>query len=153
MPSVPSAPEAWVVLWRACRAVESHAHAHIRSLDLCGSDFAVLEVLVHKGPLPVSAIGRKVLLTSGSITTAIDRLEARGWVVREPDPGDRRARVVRLTPAGRRLVEPAFADHVEVLDHAFAALTERERGRLVALLKKLGHHAADTRPLTAGDGR
>lgn len=153
MPSPSTAPEAWVVLWRACRAVESHAEAHIRSLGLCRSDFAVLEVLLHRGPLPVSAIGRKVLLTSGSITTAIDRLEARGSVAREPDPDDRRARVVRLTPAGRRLVEPAFADHVEVLDHAFSALSERERGRLVTLLRKLGHHAADTRPLTAGDER
>jgi MarR family 2-MHQ and catechol resistance regulon transcriptional repressor len=142
-----------VVLWRACRAVESHVEAHIRSLGLCGSDFAVLEVLLHRGPLPVSAIGRKVLLTSGSITTAIDRLEAKGWVVRGSDPDDRRARVVRLTPAGRRFVEPSFADHVEVIDRAFAVLSSRERGRLVDLLRKLGHHAADTTPRQRGDDR
>ncbi len=67
-----------LVLWKAARAVESYAEKSITDLEMCGSDFAVLEALLHKGPLPVNEIGKKILLTSGSITVAIDRLEKRG---------------------------------------------------------------------------
>jgi MarR family 2-MHQ and catechol resistance regulon transcriptional repressor len=63
----------WLVLWKAARAVEQNAVNSVSRLDLGLSDFAVLEVLFHKGPQPVNVIGKRVLLTSGSITTAIDR--------------------------------------------------------------------------------
>ena len=75
----------------------------IVSLDMCRSDFAVLEVLLHKGPQSAGEIGRRVDLTSGSITTAIDRLEKRGLVARAAHASDRRARVVHLTPGGQHL--------------------------------------------------
>jgi len=64
---------------------------------MCGSDFAVLEALLHKGPLPVNEIGKKVLLTSGSITVAVDRLETKGLVERRAHGTDRQARMVHLT--------------------------------------------------------
>src|SRR5947199_4956019 len=70
----------FLVLWKAARAVESYAENSIIGLEMCGSDFAVLEALLHKGPLPVNEIGKKILLTSGSITVAVDRLEKRGLV-------------------------------------------------------------------------
>ena len=68
----------FLVLWKAARAVEAYAEKSITELEMCGSDFAVLEALLHKGPLPVNEIGKKVLLTSGSITAAVDRLEKEG---------------------------------------------------------------------------
>src|SRR6185295_20349840 len=80
----------WLVLWKAMRAVEAHALKSIASQPICGSDFAVLEALLHKGPLPVNVIGRKVLLTSGSITAAVDRLEAQDLVERRAHARDRR---------------------------------------------------------------
>src|SRR5678815_1500292 len=95
----------WLVLWKAYESVRSHAVNHIRSLSLGFSDFAVLELLLHKGPTPVNVIGVKVHLTSGSITAAVDRLERKGLVLRCNDEGDRRARVVHLTGAGRKLIE------------------------------------------------
>src|SRR5258708_40212975 len=67
---------------------------------MCGSDFAVLEALLHKGPLPVNEIGKKILLTSGSITVAIDRLETKGLVQRRASGTDRRGRIVHLTKEG-----------------------------------------------------
>ena len=70
----------WVVLWKAYDSLRAHAHRNIAELKLGLSDFAVLEVLLHKGPLPVNSIGVRVRLTSGSITTAVDRLEQRGLV-------------------------------------------------------------------------
>src|SRR5438445_3358789 len=86
----------FLVLWKAARAVESYAEKSITDLEMCGSDFAVLEALLHKGPLPVNEIGKKILLTSGSITVAVDRLEKRGLVERRAHGSDRRARIVHF---------------------------------------------------------
>src|ERR1700747_2879183 len=98
----------WLILWKAARAVEQRAIHSISGLKLGLSDFAVLEILLHKGPHPVNIIGKKILLTSGSITTAIDRLEARRLVRRTPHPTDQRARLVELTEKGRVLIECAL---------------------------------------------
>src|SRR5436190_2924478 len=81
----------WLVLMKAHRALQRLATRSIRSSGAGLSDFAVLEMLLHKGPQPVNAIGRRIALTSGAITTAVDRLATRGLVTREADPGDRRA--------------------------------------------------------------
>src|ERR1700722_5397331 len=86
----------WLVLMKAHRALAKHAMRSIEPSGLGFSDFAVLEVLLHKGPQKVNEIGRRIDLTSGSITTAVDRLETRGLVVRGLDDADRRSRVVRL---------------------------------------------------------
>src|SRR5271165_5195321 len=106
-----SATHVWLVLSRAAHAVEQNAVRSVAALGLGLSDFAVLEALLHKGPLPVNTIGKKVLLTSGSITAAVDRLESKGLVRRTADPQDLRARIVQLTAPGRSLIEKAFARH------------------------------------------
>ncbi|HKV39817.1 MAG TPA: MarR family winged helix-turn-helix transcriptional regulator [Blastocatellia bacterium] len=134
----------WLVLWKASRAVERCAAKSIESLELCVSDFAVLEALLHKGPLPVNTVGKKVLLTSGSMTTAIDRLETKGLVERKNDPIDRRARIVHLTARGRRLILKAFNDHAADMDRLVAGLEPTERTTIVRLLKKLGLAAERT---------
>src|SRR6266545_2563979 len=107
----------FLVLWKAARAVEAYAQKSVSGLEMCGSDFAVLEALLHKGPLPVNEIGKKVLLTSGSITVAVDRLETKGLVERR-----------------------AHAADLERL--ASGSLTKKERERLIRLLKQIGYEAA-----------
>src|SRR6195256_5395919 len=92
----------FLVLWKASRAAQAYAEKSILGVEMCGSDFAVLEALLHKGPLPVNEIGKKVLLTSGSITVAVDRLEKKGLVERRAHGTDRRARIVHLTKEGRK---------------------------------------------------
>src|SRR5262245_44189867 len=133
----------FLVLWKAARAVEAYAGNSISQLEMCGSDFAVLEALLHKGPLPVNEIGRKVLLTSGSITTAVDRLESKGLVERRAHGSDRRARIVHLTKQGRTLIMRAYAQHAADLEGlAASTLTKAERATLIRLLKKIGYEAA-----------
>jgi len=102
----------------------------------------VLEVLLHKGPQPVNIIGRKVLLTSGSITAAVDRLESRKLVRRTVDPKDGRGRIVQLTKTGRHLIARAFQKHAMDLEETMAVLRSGERLELVRLLKKVGMWAA-----------
>ncbi len=132
----------WLLLWKSTRAVESYAHKSIQNLGLGLSDFAVLEALLHKGPLLVSALGTKVLLTSGSITTAVDRLENQGLVERHDDPSDRRARVVHLTAKGQKLISKAFEQHSDDIDDLMGVLSGNEREQLAYLLRKLGKNAA-----------
>ena len=131
----------WLVLWKAARAVEQCALASIRRLGLGLSDFAVLEALLHGGSQPVNTIGRKVMLTSGSITTAVDRLEAKGLVRRTLHEADKRARVVELTSQGNRTIADAFQQHALHMEDAMRALSTDERADLVRLLKKLGYAA------------
>lgn len=129
---------AWLILWKAARTVEAYANQSIKTLGMGSSDFGVLEVLLHKGPLPVNVIGKKVLLTSGSMTTAINRLERKGLVVKKDHPSDHRTWLVHLTVAGRRLIEKSFAEHATQMEHAFSILSTKERSELVETLKKLG---------------
>src|ERR1700687_2596122 len=139
----------WLVLMKAHRSMVRHAERSIVSLEMCISDFAVLEMLLHKGPQSVGEIGRRVDLTSGSITTAIDRLEERGLVARAAHASDRRARVVRLTPDGKARITHVFATHQQAMARAAHGLSKAERGTLIELLKKLGTTAE--RQLTEGD--
>ena len=133
----------FLVLWKASRAGQAYAEKSISKLEMCASDFAVLEALLHKGPLPVNEIGKKVMLTSGSITVAVDRLEAKGLVERRAHGTDRRARIVHLTKEGRKLITRAYADHAADMERlASASLTRAERETLIGLLKKIGYKAA-----------
>jgi MarR family 2-MHQ and catechol resistance regulon transcriptional repressor len=132
----------FLVLWKAANAVQSYAEASISDLEMCGSDFAVLEALLHKGPLPINEIGKKVLLTSGSITAAIDRLETKGLVERRAHGTDRRTRVVHLTKDGRKLITRVYGDHASDMERlASASLNSKERETLIRLLKKIGYKA------------
>src|SRR5258705_7412711 len=93
----------FLVLWKASRAAQAYAEKSILKLEMCGSDFAVLEAVLHKGPLPVNEIGKKVMLTSGSITVAVDRLETKGLVERRAHGTDRRARISHFKEGRRKL--------------------------------------------------
>jgi len=118
----------FLVLWKAARAVEGYAENSIAALQMCGSDFSVLEALLHKGPLPINEIGRKVLLTSGSITVAVDRLESKGLVERHASDTDRRAKIVHLTKEGKELIARVYADHAADMERlASASLSKAER--------------------------
>ena len=132
----------WLVLWKAAQAVEAYAKGSITDLELCGSDFAVLEALLHKGALPVNQIGKKVLLTSGSITTAVDRLESKGLVERRASADDRRAKIVHLTKEGKKLINSVYAEHAADMERLATDLSQRERMTLISLLKKIGYKAA-----------
>ncbi len=101
------------------------------------SDFRVLDNLLNHGPLPVSAIGRKVLLTSGSITSAVDRLEKRGYVSRSRNPDDRRISVIDLTRIGRETIETADVQHAEMLENLVSPLSDAEKSQLANILRKL----------------
>jgi MarR family 2-MHQ and catechol resistance regulon transcriptional repressor len=130
----------WLILMKAYRTLAQVDARSIASSGLGISDFAVLEILLHKGPLPVNTIGRQVMLTSGSITTAVDRLQKKQFVRRQACPQDRRVTYVALTAAGRTLIQEVFNAHASQLEAVFEPLSTAERSTLATLLKKLGKH-------------
>src|SRR5215471_11256746 len=77
-----TAPRLWTVMARSHHAVQGVAEASIARTDLCLTDFAALEALLHKGRLTITELQDRVLLASGSMTAAVDRLEKRGLLLR-----------------------------------------------------------------------
>lgn len=138
----------WLALWHVTRDMERLAQRDISSLGLCLTDFAVLEALLHRGPLRVNVIAEHVMLTSGSMSTAVDRLAGKGLVCRRPSPDDARARLVTLTDEGRALIEPAFATHAEAIDRAFALLDADERQALLRSLLRVRRTARSAEEAT-----
>src|SRR5258706_15944970 len=134
----------WLVLAKAFHALAAHAEESLKlsQAGLGDSDFRVLEVLLHKGPLPVNTIGRKVWLTPGSISVAVDRLE-KAALVKRKNTDDRRVRLVELTPKGRALITKIFRDHAAAMEEAARVLSKKERLMLLRLLRKLGKGVQD----------
>ena len=93
----------FVVLSRAAAAVARHSDESIARHDLTPAEFAILEVLLHRGPLLLGEVQRRILVSSGGVTFLVDKLEQRGLVRRLPCETDRRARYAALL---RRLKFP-----------------------------------------------
>jgi MarR family 2-MHQ and catechol resistance regulon transcriptional repressor len=137
----------WLVLNKAFQAITRHAAAGIHQAGLGDSDFRVLEVLLHKGPL--NTIGPKVNLTPGSISVAVDRLYAKGLVSRIESAEDRRIRIVALTPSGKGFIVPVFRKHAAAMKNVFSKLSSDELQELENSLKKVGRRAE---ALDVGEG-
>lgn len=132
----------WTVLSRARSAVAEHSLADIRRHDLTPGEFGALEALYHKGPLLLSELREKILVSSGGTTYLVDRLSERGLAERQPCPEDRRASYAALTADGEELMERIFPSHARTIERAVSGLSDDEKGRAIRLLKKLGHRAA-----------
>jgi MarR family 2-MHQ and catechol resistance regulon transcriptional repressor len=134
----------WLVLAKAFHALAAHAEEslNLSRTGLGDSDFRVLEVLLHKGPLPVNTIGPKVWLTPGSISVAVDRLEKKALVKRK-NTDDRRVRLVELTVKGRALITKTFREHAAAMEEVAGVLSKEERLILLRFLKKLGKGGVD----------
>ena len=134
--------KAWVILSRAYAAVQGRASADIAARDLTVGEFAVLEVLHHRGPLLLSQLKDKVLVSAGGVTYLVDRLAERGLVERRRCEHDRRAFYAALTEDGEALISRIFPGHAEAIELAFEGLSDVELETLTVLLRKLGLSAA-----------
>ncbi len=151
-PKTPQGADTWLVIRKAFHWLERQGLDSIAATGLGLGDFAVLKLLLFSGPLPINVIGSKVLLTSGAITSSIDRLELRGLVKRNRHPTDGRAFLVALTARGRDKIGPASREHAKRMTHLVSVLTPSEQRELVRLMKRLGKHAMATRT-KPGQGR
>jgi MarR family 2-MHQ and catechol resistance regulon transcriptional repressor len=132
----------WVVLSRAYNAVAREATDDVERQGLSMTDFAVLEVLYHRGPLSLGDIGERVLLRSGSVTYAVDRLEEKRLLRRRPSAEDLRVTFAELTPAGRAVMDRVFPVHAETIRQTLSGLSRAEKRQATDLIKRLGRRAA-----------
>lgn len=140
-PDTQRALHLFVVLSRCFNSVAEHSRQDIEANGLSVSEFAVLEMLHHKGPTPLGEIARKVLLTSGSMTYVIDQLVRKGLVQRVSCARDRRRLYAELTDAGRDRIVAIFPAHAERIRRALDALPPEEQEEAIRLLRQLGRGA------------
>ncbi|MER6298766.1 MarR family transcriptional regulator [Kitasatospora sp. NPDC001539] len=120
--------------------IDSALREYFATCGLDSSEFDVLATLRRSGEpyeLNARALLKSALVTSGAITNRVDKLCAKGLVERHPCPTDRRAVLVRLTPAGKDLIDAAMPGHIRNEERLLAALDPDERAHLDALLRKL----------------
>jgi MarR family transcriptional regulator, 2-MHQ and catechol-resistance regulon repressor len=130
--------DAYIKLMRASGSVTARLSRLIAEAGLTGSQFGVLEALLHLGPLCQKELGEKILKSTGNVTMVVDNLEKRGLVRRERDAEDRRYNTVHLTEEGRRLIADLFPHHAAAITSEMSALTRTEQEELGRLCRKLG---------------
>ncbi|MEP7064892.1 MAG: MarR family transcriptional regulator [Gemmatimonadota bacterium] len=131
----------WVVLSRAHQSVAALARLDVERGELSLTEFAVMEVLFHKGDLSAGDVSKRVLLRSGSLTYVIDKLVARGLVARRACDSDRRRAYLQLTAPGNALMRKIWPGHAAAIARATSGLNVAEKRTVTRLLKKMGLHA------------
>ncbi|KFA90127.1 MarR family winged helix-turn-helix transcriptional regulator [Archangium violaceum] len=130
--------DTFVKLTRATETLGARLQRHLASLEITPPQLAVLEALLHVGPMSQSELGRKLLRSNPNMTALLDNLERSKWIQRERSPEDRRVVVVSLTPEGRRVIERVFPAHAAHVTALMGALSAEEQETLGELCKKLG---------------
>jgi len=132
----------YLVLSKAMQAITKRMEEDIRTYGLNPTEFAVLELLFHKGDQPIQKIGEKILIASSSITYVVDKLEKKSLLVRKACSNDRRVTYACLTEKGHQLLTDIFPQHQQAIEHLFEGLTVSEKEKMAAQLKRLGYRAA-----------
>lgn len=133
----------WIVLARATSAITARVQEQMSGYGLTIAEFGILEVLYHKGPLPVGEVQKRILVSSGGVTYLVDRLEKKGLVERTAGSADRRTRYAALTHAGTALIDDIFPAHANLIESLMSELSEEEQESVYRLLRRLGRSAAE----------
>lgn len=131
----------FTVIMRAHNSLLEIDKRDIRRYGLNQTEFGVLELLYHKGSMPLQQIGEKILITSGSITYVINKLENKELISREVCMEDRRITYAALTEKGTALLSRIFPEHARTLEKALGGLTSEEKKIAIDLMKKVGVYA------------
>ena len=124
-------------LVRSYQAFSACTETHLRSLGLTPSQFDVIATLGNTSGLSMGELGEKTLITKGTLTGVVDRLEQKQLVEREIPPENRRCVIVRLTPCGEALFEQVFPAHIAYIKERFERLEPSELELLRVLLSRL----------------
>jgi DNA-binding MarR family transcriptional regulator len=136
-------PSPMAVCGEVKRASERVRQGIVANLSGTGLDLAGFDVLLtlrrqgRGGSLSPSALAKAMMLSTSAMTSRLDRLEKRGLIERNIDPGDRRGLKIVLTDEGFALADELVVSHVETEERMLAALSEEERSQLRTLLNKI----------------
>lgn len=133
-----------IALARAYQAIERGVRPQLAERGLGMTEFAVLEVLYHKGALPLGEIRDRILVTGATTTYVVKKLEERGLMRRRTGAEDQRVVFGELTSKGRALIDDVFPTHVDRLREVMAGLSVSEKHAATRLLRRLSQHARRT---------
>lgn len=119
------------------QAFEQYSHRHIRSLGLTAGQFDILATLGNTAGMTFKQLGEQTLITKGTLTGIIDRLELKGLVAREANQQDARSTRVCLTVTGQQLFEQVFPEHLSYCAQLFADCSEQDFTELEQPLRAL----------------
>jgi MarR family 2-MHQ and catechol resistance regulon transcriptional repressor len=128
----------FIVLSRASKVLLEESNKIPMQHGLNPTEFAVLELLYHKGRQPIQKIGQKILLGSGSMTYVVDKLEQKGLLERVISESDKRITYMSIKPKGEDLIASIFPENAQNIESLVSALTVQEQEQAIELLKKLG---------------
>lgn len=130
--------KALVVLMRASQSIQEVLKNDIEQYGVNPTEFAVLELLYHKGDQPIQQIGKKILLASSSLTYVVDKLEKKGLVIRMACPKDRRVTYATITEEGKEFITRVFPKHTKMVEEVFKKISDDELKSFISILKKIG---------------
>ncbi|WP_017380591.1 MarR family winged helix-turn-helix transcriptional regulator [Paenisporosarcina sp. TG-14] len=133
--------KAVTVILRASQAIQEVIKKDAATYGLNQTEFAVLELLYHKGDQPIQSIGKKILISSGSITYVVDKLEHKNFAIRKACPDDRRVTFAAITSDGKEFMDRIFPQHETKINEIFEQLADKDINDMIELLKRVGHHA------------
>lgn len=107
------------------QAFERYSGAHLRTIGMTPAQFDIIATLGNTAGMSCRELGERTLITKGTLTGVLDRLEARGLVRRDVDPSDGRSLRISLTGPGEREYERCFPQHAHHITRAVAQIDER----------------------------
>lgn len=130
--------DAYIRFSRAATSIENQLSRYLIENGLTFSQFSVLEVLLHLGPMNQKDVAEKIFSSNSNLVTVIDNLENAGMVRRERSAKDRRNFIVHLTSKGEKLINELFPKHLKLISERFNVLNDKELETLGRLSKKIG---------------
>lgn len=127
----------FLLLMQTSKAIQERIRDEMSQNNLSITEFSVLEVLFFQGKQTIQQIANRILISSGSMTYVIDKLEQKGIIKRNDCNEDRRVIHITLTAEGMEIMEKIMPEHQEMIHYIFGSLTEDESQVMVDCLKKL----------------
>ncbi len=127
----------WIQLFRTFKKIRLQESEYIQTFDLTMNQFQVLEVLYHRGDLTIGTITELTSSTPGNTTVVVRNLKRDAFISSLPNPTDKRASILSISPKGEEVIEKLFPTHAKNFEGYFSALSEDEMDTLFRLLRKL----------------
>jgi MarR family transcriptional regulator, 2-MHQ and catechol-resistance regulon repressor len=123
----------------AYQAFERYSAPDVKAMGLTTTQFDVIATLGNQPPMTCKDLGEKTLVTKGTLTGVLERLEAKGILERKLNPEDARSQIIGLTQAGQALFEKVFPAHLQHLEKAFSKLSDKELAEVTKSLQAINH--------------
>lgn len=133
--------KAFTVFIKSSQSVQKLIKQDFLKKDINLNEYAIMELLYHRGDQPIQSIGKRILMGGGSITYVIDKLEKKGFLSRKPSTKDRRKIYACITEKGKHYMDQRVTEHEALIHTIFEEWNDDEVEEAIDLLKRIGMHA------------